>query len=529
MDAPQIIAGRFRVEREIGRGGMGTVYRAMHLVLARPVAIKILKEEFANYPEVTERFMREARTMARLRHPRAAIIFDAGRLEDGRPFIVMEYVEGETLAVRLAREGRFTPEAAVKIAVEICDVLAEAHRLGIVHRDLKPSNILMSERGVCVLDFGIAKILATASDDATTRTHFTTGSGAIIGTPRYMSPEQCLGHKVSTGSDLYSVGVLLYEMLAGRPPFVDALASAVLVKQATKLPPPLPTLRDDIPPPLTTAVHTLLAKRPEQRPKTAALAGALLQRSIIRPPAQRAGVETAMPLASTISILSSNRRAAARTVAALALLTMCGALFFAWAQNSLKTSGSEGAIDSSARGRDSASPNPAQTSAPPLTPDTARRIADSVLRATINDARIVRVRRGESAIAAVHNGRGVGASQLYLIQKRKGSYRVTERMSLDADRAARGLRWTTEVVDADGDGSEEVICTGTNTKGNSHDAQRFILYVPRTGKTYSLQLAPDKKESNVLNAQWSPNALSPRAARYRSILRQRAESSLSTL
>ncbi|MBA2340398.1 MAG: serine/threonine protein kinase [Pyrinomonadaceae bacterium] len=528
MDAPQIIAGRFRVEHEIGRGGMGTVYRAMHLGLVRPVAVKILKEEFANYPEVTQRFMREARTMARLRHPRAAIIFDAGRLEDGRPFIVMEYVEGETLAERIAREGRFTPEAAVKIAVEICDVLAEAHRLGIVHRDLKPSNIMMGERGVCVLDFGIAKVLATASSDATlSRTHLTTGSGAIIGTPRYMSPEQCLGHKVSTASDLYSVGVLLYEMLTGRPPFTDALASAVLVKQATKLPPPLPSLRDDIPHGLTSAVHTLLAKRPEQRPTTAALAGALLQRSVIPSSAQRTNVEMAMPLASTLDILRSNRRSAARTVAALVVLTMCGALFFAWSQSSLKIGG-KNESDSLAHNNDSATHTSTQTFAPPLTPDTVQRIVFSVVPESVGDARIVRVRRGESAIAALHNERETGTTQLYLIRKRKGNYRITERMALDAERG-RGLKWTTEVVDADGDGSEEVICAGMDAKGNSHDPRRFVLYVPRTGKTYSLQLAPDKIEANVLRAQWSPNILAPRAARYRSILRRRAESSVSTL
>ena len=150
MDTPQIIAGRFRIECEIGRGGMGTVYRASHLGLERPVAIKILKQEFAAHPEIADRFMREARTMARLKHPRAAMIFDAGHLADGRPFIVMEYVEGSTLAETLAREGRFEPERAVRVAAEICDVLSEAHALGIVHRDLKPSNIMLTERGVCV-------------------------------------------------------------------------------------------------------------------------------------------------------------------------------------------------------------------------------------------------------------------------------------------------------------------------------------------------------------------------------------------
>src|SRR5919205_3102687 len=128
MDVPHIIAGRFRIECEIGTGGMGTVYRATHLGLERAVAVKIIKPEYAADPDVADRFMREARTMARLRHSHAAMIFDAGNLPDGRHFIVMEFVEGETLAQALAREGRFSPLKAVNIATQICDVLEEAHR-----------------------------------------------------------------------------------------------------------------------------------------------------------------------------------------------------------------------------------------------------------------------------------------------------------------------------------------------------------------------------------------------------------------
>ena len=153
MDVPQFIAGRFRIEREIGRGGMGTVYLATHLGLERPVAVKIIKREFAADPDVADRFLREARTMAKLRHPHAAMIFDAGSLPDGRHFIIMEFVEGETLSEALAREGRFSFHKAIQIATQVCDVLEEAHRIGIIHRDLKPSNIMLSDRGVCVLDF----------------------------------------------------------------------------------------------------------------------------------------------------------------------------------------------------------------------------------------------------------------------------------------------------------------------------------------------------------------------------------------
>jgi serine/threonine protein kinase len=178
MYVPQIVAGRFRIECEIGTGGMGTVYRATHLGLDRPVAVKIIRAEFAADRDVADRFLREARTMAKLRHPHAAIIFDAGSLPDGRQFIVMEFVQGETLSQALRREGRFSPTRAVSIATQICDVLEEAHGIGIVHRDLKPSNIMLSERGVCVLDFGVAKVLASSAESTTN--HASTGSGQLV-------------------------------------------------------------------------------------------------------------------------------------------------------------------------------------------------------------------------------------------------------------------------------------------------------------------------------------------------------------
>jgi serine/threonine protein kinase len=276
---------------------------------------------------VAERFMREARTMARLRHARAAMIFDAGSLPDGRPFIVMEHVEGETLADALAREGRLSPERAVRIACEICDVLAEAHALGIVHRDLKPSNIMLNERGVSVLDFGIAKVLATSAD--VTRTHATTESGLIIGTPRYMSPEQCMGQPIGPASDLYSVGVIIYEMLAGQPPFTDQLQSAVLVRQATAPPPPLVARCPETPRRLALAAHTLLAKNPSDRPKSRAKPA----------PCSNAASDTAQlvmpeaaPFASTIATLDTRASNASRAVAAVAVLALLGGLFFAWSR-----------------------------------------------------------------------------------------------------------------------------------------------------------------------------------------------------
>src|SRR5436190_552841 len=324
MDVPQFIAGRFRIECEIGRGGMGTVYRATHLGLQRSVAVKIIKSEYANDTDVADRFMREARTMAKLRHPHAAIIFDAGNLPDGRHFIIMEFIEGITLSEALAHEGRFSAERAVKIAIQVCEVLEEAHQLGIVHRDLKPANIMLNERGICVLDFGVAKVLASSTD--ATASQASTGSGQVIGTPRYMSPEQCLGQKVGVRSDLYSLGVVIYEMLAGRPPFTDPLPSVLMVKQATAPPPPLPRLRPDLPRALSLAVHSLLAKRSEDRPHTAAAVRQLLERSLVRPPAYLAEME---PLPSAVAAAMPSRGIVFRIGAPLILVSIMGALLLA--------------------------------------------------------------------------------------------------------------------------------------------------------------------------------------------------------
>ncbi|HEY1404948.1 MAG TPA: serine/threonine-protein kinase, partial [Pyrinomonadaceae bacterium] len=498
MDIPRVIANRFRIECEIGRGGMGTVYLATHLGLERPVAIKVLKAEFAADPEVADRFMREARTMARLRHTRAAMIFDAGSLPDGRPFIVMEHVEGSTLADVLAREGRFSPERAVRIACEICDVLAEAHALGIVHRDLKPSNIMLNERGVSVLDFGIAKVLTASAD--VTKTHATTESGLIIGTPRYMSPEQCMGKPVGTSSDLYSVGVLVYEMLAGQPPFTDQLQSAVLVRQATSAPPPLMARCPEVPRRLALATHTLLAKNPDDRPKSARETRAMLERSI-QHTAQLVMPEVA-PFASTIATLDTRSSNASRAVAAVAALVLLGGLFFAWS----------GSSTTSARAKASASPRAGATAVPPafvqtalanevdvdrkvpavipasISNDAARQIAASVSTdGAISEARVLRTMRGAS-IAAVRDERAAGTSHLSLMESRGvlGGFRVAARAQLDKE-GFRGAKWATDLVDADGDGYDEIICTGTDSRDDPF-SRRLVLYVPRTRQSYSMRV-----------------------------------------
>jgi predicted Ser/Thr protein kinase len=537
MDVPQFIAGRFRTECEIGKGGMGTVYRATHLGLQRPVAVKIIKAEFASDPDVADRFMREARTMAKLRHPRAAMIFDAGNLPDGRHFIIMEFVEGTTLSEVLAREGRLSAERAVSIAVQVCDVLEEAHHLGIIHRDLKPSNIMLNERGVCVLDFGVAKVLASSTD--ATASHGSTGSGQIIGTPRYMSPEQCLGQRVGARSDLYSLGVLLYEMLAGRPPFIDPLPSAVLVKQATAPPPPLPRLRQDIPRALALVVHTLLAKQPEDRPKTAADARAMLERGLAKPARV---VPEAEPLASTVAAVGSGRSLVFRVAAPLVLVAMLGGLLLVLgyrgetAENAAtrdsasmaKETGGATQADSGLRADEkvdatlkAANTKSAETELPTSTIpsiEEARRIAASVSHGSIGDIAVMPTAAGP-AIVAIHDEHQTGTTHFFMMERRGSGYHVAARGSLDKP-DFRGAKWKTETLDADGDGQPEVLFTGTNAS-NDDSAIRLVLYVPQSRQTYSVRVATDHR-GRPQRLMWSANTSTPEGEPYRKALTRRA-------
>ncbi|HKS09365.1 MAG TPA: serine/threonine-protein kinase [Pyrinomonadaceae bacterium] len=532
MDVPQFIAGRFRIEREIGTGGMGTVYLATHLGLERPVAVKIIKREFAGDADVAERFLREARTMAKLRHQHAAMIFDAGNLPDGRHFIVMEFVEGETLSQVLAREGRFTPSRAIGIATQICDVLEEAHRLGIVHRDLKPSNILLGPRGVCVLDFGVAKVLASSIDS--TVTCASTGSGQLIGTPRYMSPEQCLGQRVGARSDLYSLGVLLYEMLAGRPPFVDPLQSALLIKQATAPVPPLPKLRPDIPRPLALAVHTLLAKRPDDRPRSAAIAKALLERSITQPERTLPDME---PLSAMVAAADKGRSILFRVGAPAFLVTTFGALL-AWGytgqsapevrlpKDMLPTAAAQVQMRPATFRKTEVAPLPSaedlRVDPEPMTElslEQARKIAAKFVRGSLGALEIVETDAGP-AIVAVNNQRRAGTSSFVLLEKRSGKYALSAQGRLD-NLGFTHANWSAELVDADEDGYQELLFSGKDST-ESRNLKRLILFVPNEKRTYSMQMTGETTSSGTPRIQWLSNATGAEAAVYRSALRQKA-------
>ena len=538
MVVPQIIAGRFKIEREIGTGGMGTVYLATHLGLERRVAVKIIRSEIAGDEDVADRFLREARTMAKLRHSHAAMIFDAGSLPDGRHFIVMEFVEGETLSQALAREGRFPASKAVRIATEICDVLEEAHRLGIVHRDLKSSNILLGKRGVCVLDFGVAKVLASSAES--TFTHASTGSGQLIGTPRYMSPEQCLGQRVGARSDLYSLGVLLYEMLAGRPPFTDPLQSALLIKQATAPAPPLPRLRQDIARPLALAVHTLLAKRPEDRPRTAALAKSLLERSLVQP---ERTLPDAEPMSAMVAAADAGRGLVFRVGAPLVLVTTFSALL-AWGytggqsasvpqipdealqeSSTVAASASKLAMTPALWRNERALPREASVPVAKATPvrtlslDQARKVAARFARGSVGDLEIVDTEMGP-AIVAINNQRKTGKTNYMVLHLRDGKFRITAQGKLDTEGFTHAS-WSSELVDADEDGYQELLFSGKDSS-ESKNLRRLVLFVPNDKRTYSAQLTGETTPRGTPRIQWLSNAAGTDAAPYRTALRQKA-------
>ena len=262
----QVLAGRYRIEKEIGSGGMGAVFRAEHVHMRKTIAVKVLHREMTYLPEVVARFEREAVAAARIEHPHVAAATDFGQLDDGSFYLVLEYVEGQSLRTLLDQHGSLRPDLALHIARQIADGLAAAHAAGIVHRDLKPDNVmLLSKDGdeyfVKVLDFGIAKIELGGTQNQLTQL------GSVFGTPEYMAPEQAAGTPVDARADLYTLGVILYEMLSGATPFKDDDLVVVLTRQMTADPPPLPASVDPI---IGGLVTHLLAKDPDQRPESAA-------------------------------------------------------------------------------------------------------------------------------------------------------------------------------------------------------------------------------------------------------------------
>jgi eukaryotic-like serine/threonine-protein kinase len=270
---PGFGVGEFRLDAVIGRGGMGVVYSATQPVIEKRVAIKILNAQYSADPALVRRFTDEARAVNRIRHPNIIDIFSFGQLGDGRHYFVMEFLEGSTLGARLENGTLSLDEAPVFLA-QICDALDAAHAENIVHRDLKPENIWICtpRRGrpfVKLLDFGIAKLIA-AADQSSTQT------GAVMGTPHYMSPEQCHGRAVDHRTDIYAMGVILYRFYAGRLPFEGETFMEVLTKQVTLAPDP-PSMYASIPPALDKLIMACLAKDPANRPQSARELGSALE------------------------------------------------------------------------------------------------------------------------------------------------------------------------------------------------------------------------------------------------------------
>jgi serine/threonine-protein kinase len=266
-----LIGDRYQIRALLGSGGMGVVFEAIHLQLRQRVAIKVLAPELCEEPEAVARFLREARAMVQINSEHVARVTDVGTLDSGEPYIVMEHLEGSDLGAVLERSGRVSVEEAATYLVQASDAIAEAHSIGVIHRDLKPSNLFLTRRRdgsslVKVLDFGISKAVPTISAG---RTSMRTATSVVMGSPLYMSPEQLRSSKnVDPRSDVWSLGVLLHELLAGEPPFSADTLPGLLAKIIADPPTPLRSARSDTPPALEAAVQRCLEKDPEDRYQT---------------------------------------------------------------------------------------------------------------------------------------------------------------------------------------------------------------------------------------------------------------------
>jgi serine/threonine-protein kinase len=308
-----LVFGRYRCERVLGEGGMASVYLARDAELERLVALKLLARQLAGDEEFRERFLREARLAARLLHPNIVQVFDAGE-DDGRPYIVMEYVEGETLAELLARRGKLPAAEAVELALQLCAGLEHAHEHLLVHRDVKPANLLIRGDGVVkIADFGIVH-----AAESTRLTQI----GTVLGTAAYLSPEQAAGKPVTAQADLYSLGAVLYEALTGRLPYeLESLAELPGLQRRGAT--PVRELEPAVPPAVEDAVMGCLARNPDYRPASAAalarqLAGAT------EAPTRQLPVRGAVAPTRRYESLRGRGPAAWLAAAAIAVLVLVG-------------------------------------------------------------------------------------------------------------------------------------------------------------------------------------------------------------
>lgn len=360
----RVIDGRYEVVARIGEGGMGTVYRARHVELGNELAIKVLAAGAATHPDAVERFVREARVVARLAHDNVVAVSDFGELPDGSLYFVMELVEGDSLREVIRRQAPMPPAEVIAITRQIASGLGAAHEAGCVHRDVKPDNVLIGARGaeprVKVVDFGVAKV----EDDGRRLTR----TGAVCGTPLYVSPEQVRGDAVDARTDIYSLGAVMYEMVTGRPPFERQTDVMQLLFKHLKVDPPLPSAHD-LPHPIGRLEHVIvraLRKDPDQRFQSMAeLIAALEDAGPAARPERRPRPPPRARPAPAAPAPRPRGPVAARGVAAAALLLVLGAGVVALALRgsaddgeaaSASTSASGGGATPPAAGNESASP-----------------------------------------------------------------------------------------------------------------------------------------------------------------------------
>ncbi|HWA78289.1 MAG TPA: serine/threonine-protein kinase [Polyangiaceae bacterium] len=340
----RVIAGKYRVDRLLGRGGMGSVFQATNLSIGKRIALKFLNRDAARDPDATERFQREALAASVVESSHIVQIFDSGTSEDGLPFLVMELLSGEDLRARLSREGRLPVEAAAAVAVQLLRALVRAHAAGIVHRDLKPDNVFLCERDdgslyVKIVDFGVSKLARSAKLDTLT------GRGTVLGTAFYMSPEQAQAFSDVDGrTDLFSVGAILYECLAARPPHVAPTYEAVLIAICTKQAEDIRNFAPDVPRSLADVIHRALATDRSQRyasaqamldALSAALPSAMLPRTDSS--AHGFGASSQDAVSGELSTFSSTSRAPsvqrthrARTAVTAGIFVLAGFAVAAW-------------------------------------------------------------------------------------------------------------------------------------------------------------------------------------------------------
>jgi serine/threonine protein kinase len=271
-----VLGDRYRIDERIGAGGMGLVYRATHVLIGRKLAVKLLRRRYAAQPDVAERFVQEARVASSVKHPNVVDIIDYGTTPLGSPYYVMEYLAGHSLAREIIEHGPLEPRRALSIAIQIARGLAAAHQAGIIHRDLKPDNVSVvpadvgAPEQVKILDFGIARVAG--------RKTRLTAAGAVVGTPEYMSPEQARGDDLDVRSDIYALGIVLFELLTGRVPLSGDSMVGTLTKQVFELPPPIREIDPRYAgyPSIEAALARLLAKNRDERPASALDAASLL-------------------------------------------------------------------------------------------------------------------------------------------------------------------------------------------------------------------------------------------------------------